>query len=29
MLLEIQSTLKDYTDETLIEEKIKRILGVK
>jgi hypothetical protein len=28
MLLEIQSTLKDYTDETLIEKKIKRILGM-
>ncbi len=29
MLLEIQSTLKDYVDETLIEERIKRILGMK
>ena len=29
MLLEIQSTLRDYVDEDLIEEKIKRILGMK
>jgi hypothetical protein len=29
LLMEIESTLKDYTDETLIEQKIKKLLNIK